>query len=297
LLATDKEILIAPAMNVRMWNNPATQDNINLLVRRGIHHIGPEDGEMACGEFGPGRMAEPETILQAIIDRLSAKRPLHGISALVTSGPTYEPLDPVRFIGNRSSGKQGHAIAAALAARGASVTLVTGPVALPDPTGVRTIHVETAVEMLNACSAALPVDLAVCAAAVSDWSAVRIQSGKIKKQDNKSPPALQLKENPDILAALSRGQQRPKLVVGFAAETENLVANAAQKRLAKGCDWIVANDVARETVFGAEENRITLVKPNSTEEWALMSKQHVAERLADEIARFLPPAALSTAAE
>ena len=297
LLATDKEILIAPAMNIRMWNNPATQDNINLLSRRGIHRIGPEDGEMACGEFGPGRMAEPEIILQAIIERLSANRPLHGISALVTSGPTYEPLDPVRFIGNRSSGKQGHAIAAALAARGASVTLVTGPVALPDPAGVQTIHVETAVEMLNACTAALPVDLAVCAAAVSDWSAATIQSGKIKKQGNKSPPELQLKENPDILATLSRGPLRPKLVIGFAAETENLLVNASQKRLAKGCDWIVANDVARETVFGADENRVTLVKENITEEGALMSKQHVAGRLADEIARFLPLTALSTAAE
>lgn len=296
LLATDKDILIAPAMNVRMWTNAATQANISLLESRGIHRVGPGDGEMACGEFGPGRMADPEDILQAIIGKLSASLSLRGVRALVTSGPTYEPLDAVRFIGNRSSGKQGHAIAAALAARGAIVTLVTGPVALPDPSGVHTIHVETAADMLKACTESLPVDVAVCAAAVGDWSAKALHPGKIKKQPGKAPPDLQLKENPDILATISRGATRPKLVIGFAAETENLVAAASAKRLAKGCDWIVANDVGRDAIFGTDQNRVVLIKGDSTEEWPLMSKQEVAEKLAGQIASSLPGAALSVAA-
>lgn len=297
LLATDKKILIVPAMNVRMWDNAATKDNISLLSSRSIQRVGPEDGEMACGEFGPGRMAEPETIFQAITDMLSANLPLRGMRALVTSGPTYERLDSVRFIGNRSSGKQGHAIAAALAAQGAAVTLVTGPVALPDPAGVRTIHVETAADMLNACTASLPVEIAICAAAVSDWSAITIYPGKIKKQNGKAPPDLQLKENPDILATLSRGPQRPKLVIGFAAETENLLSAASSKRLAKGCDWIVANDVGREMIFGADENRIVLIKADSAEDWPLMKKNDVARKLVDHIAQSLSGAMLSAAAE
>ncbi|MGZ9096812.1 MAG: bifunctional phosphopantothenoylcysteine decarboxylase/phosphopantothenate--cysteine ligase CoaBC [Micavibrio sp.] len=297
LLATDKKIVIVPAMNVRMWDNAATQDNISLLESRGIHRVGPEDGEMACGEFGPGRMAEPESILQAITEIFTANLPLRGIRALVTSGPTYEPLDSVRFIGNRSSGKQGHAIASALAAQGANVTLVTGPVALPDPAGVQTIHIETAADMLAACTKSLPVDVAVCAAAVSDWSATAIHPGKIKKQKGAPPPDLQLKENPDILATLSRSPQRPKLVIGFAAETENLLSAAKAKRLAKGCDWIVANDVGRDVIFGADQNRIVLIKAESAEEWSLMKKDDVARKLVDHIAQSLSGTILSAAAE
>ncbi|HEY8190775.1 MAG TPA: bifunctional phosphopantothenoylcysteine decarboxylase/phosphopantothenate--cysteine ligase CoaBC, partial [Alphaproteobacteria bacterium] len=218
VLATDKPVLIAPAMNVRMWENAATQDNIRLLERRGIKRVGPNDGDMACGEFGPGRMSEPEDILSAITDFFARRKSLAGFSALVTSGPTYEPLDPVRFIGNRSSGKQGHAIAAALAAWGADVTLVAGPVNLPDPSGVKIIHVETAQQMLDACNNALPANIAVCAAAVCDWSAATPQDQKIKKRGGSAPPDIKLKENPDILAVLSRpGPNRPKLVIGFAA--------------------------------------------------------------------------------
>lgn len=284
LLAADKDILIAPAMNHRMWTNPATRDNIALLARRGIHAIGPDDGEMACGEYGPGRMADPEMILQAIIKKLSTDLPLKGVKALVTSGPTYEPLDPVRFIGNRSSGKQGHAIAAALAAQGAEVTLVTGPVSLPDPHGVKTIHIETAAQMLESCNTALPVDIAVCAAAVSDWSAASIATQKIKKQGNAMPPTLQLQENPDILTGLSRSTQRPNLVIGFAAETENLIETAKQKRIAKGCDWIVANDVGREAIFGSDDNRVVIITADSAEEWDKMSKTALAQKLADRIA-------------
>lgn len=285
LLAANKDIIVVPAMNHCMWNNPATQDNIALLNSRGIQHIGPDDGEMACGEYGPGRMVEPESILQAIIARLSANLPLSGVKALVTSGPTYEPIDPVRFIGNRSSGKQGHAIATALAAKGADVTLITGPVALPDPSGVATIHVETAAEMLAASLNTLPCDIAVCAAAVSDWSAANIETQKIKKQNGDLPPLLQLQENPDILATLSHHSQRPKLVIGFAAETENLIPSGQKKRLSKGCDWVVANDVGREAIFGADQNRVTLLSEDAAEEWDKMSKKAVAEKLVEKIIR------------
>lgn len=285
LLAANKDILVVPAMNHCMWNNPATQDNIALLNKRGILHIGPDEGEMACGEYGPGRMAEPEAILQAVTAYFSANLPLAGYKALVTSGPTYEPLDPVRFIGNRSSGKQGHAIARALAARGADVTLITGPVALPDPSGMTIIHVETAAEMLAASLNALPSDIAVCAAAVSDWSAATIETQKIKKQNGHLPPQLQLQENPDILATLSKHAQRPKLVIGFAAETENLIQSGQKKRLNKGCDWIIANDVGREEIFGADENRVVLLFEDATEEWDKMSKNAVAEKIADKITR------------
>jgi phosphopantothenoylcysteine decarboxylase/phosphopantothenate--cysteine ligase len=287
ILATDKPVMIAPAMNVRMWDNAATQDNIRLLERRGLRRIGPCDGDMACGEFGPGRMSEPEDILNAITDFFTRQKSLAGLSALVTSGPTHEPLDPVRFIGNRSSGKQGHAIAAALAAWGADVTLITGPVSLPDPPGVRTVHIETAQQMLGACNDTLPVDIAVCAAAVSDWSAVLPRDQKIKKRGDSTPPDIKLKENPDILATLSRlGPRRPKLVVGFAAETENLLEEAAKKRRAKGCDWIVANDVAAHPVFGADDNRVILLDGKDAEEWPRMSKQAVAERLCARISGF-----------
>ena len=287
LQAADKDILVVPAMNHRMWSHAATQENMAILRQRGIAVIGPEDGDMACGEYGPGRLAEPETILSAITEKLSASRPLQGFKALVTSGPTYEPLDPVRFIGNRSSGKQGHAIAAALAARGASVTLITGPVALPDPLGVMTIHVETAAEMLDACLKTLPADIAVCVAAVSDWSASAIAPAKIKKKTGEQPPALTLRENPDILATLSRHESRPRLVIGFAAETENLIEAGRKKRLTKNCDWIVANDVGQETIFGADENRIVLITENAAEEWDKMPKTALATKLADRIAETL----------
>jgi phosphopantothenoylcysteine decarboxylase/phosphopantothenate--cysteine ligase len=287
LLATDKPVLIAPAMNHRMWLNPATQDNIRRLEQRGITRIGPEDGDMACGEYGPGRMAEPETILAAIAGFFAKDQPLAGKSALVTSGPTHEPIDPVRFIGNRSSGKQGHAIATALAALGADVTLVTGPVSLADPDGIKTIHIETAEQMLHACQAALPVDIAICAAAVGDWSPLALADNKIKKQTGKTPLDLKLKENPDILATLSRpGPTRPKLVIGFAAETENLLANAQAKLKSKGCDWILANDVS-QNVFGANENSVILVRSQGQENWEKSDKSEIACRLSQKIVQNL----------
>ncbi len=301
LLASDKPVFIAPAMNHMMWQNPATQANIKLLRSRGIFQIGPDEGEMACGETGEGRMAEPKEILEALLKALSPRGEglglsaealakadegeLTGLTALVTSGPTYEPLDPVRFIGNRSSGKQGHAIAAALASRGAAVTLITGPVALPDPADVNTIHVETAVEMLDACRKALPADIAVCAAAVSDWSATTVLTHKIKKRGDRMPPDIKLKENPDILSTLAHSaRKRPKLVIGFAAETENLLDSAAAKRNAKGCDWIVANLVDNGKVFGRDENHVYLITESGAEEWDKTDKQTVAAKLADRIA-------------
>lgn len=233
-------------------------------------------------------MSEPEEILQAAASFFSKSLPLNGYKALVTSGPTYEPLDPVRFIGNRSSGKQGHAIAQALAKAGADVTLVTGPVSIDDPKGVTTIHVETAVEMHDACRKALPADIAVCAAAVSDWSATTIQSQKIKKQGDKTPPNIQLKENPDILAALSQNPaKRPTLVIGFAAETENLIESATSKRRNKGCDWIVANDVSNDengqNVFGSDQNHVYLINGSGTEEWQQAGKIEIAEKLVNRI--------------
>lgn len=286
ILATDKPVLVAPAMNVRMWNHAATQDNMKLLEQRGIIRVGPDDGEMACGEYGPGRMAEPETILSAIEKFFSANKPLAGRSALVTSGPTYEPIDPVRFIGNRSSGKQGHAIAIALADLGADVTLVTGPVALPDPSGIKTIHVETAAEMLAACHAALPADIAICAAAVADWAPETALDQKIKKRGDKNPSDLKLKENADILATLSKGANRPTLVIGFAAETENLLDAAKSKLKSKGCDWIIANDVSTG-VFGADQNTVILVTANNSEEWEKAAKDEIARKLAQRIADFI----------
>jgi len=238
---------------------------------------------MACGEYGPGRLAEPPVILEAIIAALGLAGPLKGRRAVVTSGPTHEPIDPVRYIANRSSGKQGHAIAAALAALGAAVTLVSGPVALADPAGVQTVHVETAAEMFAAVQAALPADIAVCAAAVGDWRAAAEVPQKIKKSG--APPALHLAENPDILAHISKaGNSRPKLVVGFAAETENLADYAAAKRLRKGCDWIVANNVGGTGIMGGDENEILLVKADGSESWARMDKAAVARALAARIA-------------
>jgi len=287
LLATDKPVLIAPAMNVRMWRHPATRRNLARLAADGVLSIGPSEGEMACGEFGMGRMAEPDAIVAAIGAALGAEGPrLDGRRALVTSGPTHEAIDPVRYLANRSSGKQGHAIAAALARLGARVTLVSGPSAEPDPPGVATVRVESARDMLAACEAALPADVAVCAAAVADWRPAEARPTKVKK-DGK-PPALALVENPDILAALSRrNKRRPALVIGFAAETENLIANACAKLAAKGCDWIVANDVGSGTTFGGEDNAVHLVRNGKVEAWPRASKAEVAARLAKRIARHL----------
>ncbi len=286
LLAADKPIMVVPAMNHMMWENAATQDNIATLQKRGFLQVGPCPGDMACGETGMGRMSEPEEILGAILSFFNEAKPLSGLSALVTSGPTYEPLDPVRFIGNRSSGKQGHAIAAALAAQGADVTLVTGPVTLDDPAGVKTIHVETAVEMLSACRKALPVDIAICAAAVSDWSAAAVLKHKIKKRGDRIPPDIKLKENPDVLSAIANTpRKRPGLVIGFAAETENLIEFAQEKRTSKNCDWILANDVGgKNKVFGADENHVYLVTDEGAENWNKSSKKAVAEKLASRIA-------------
>jgi len=294
LLATDKDTLAAPAMNVRMWQHPATQANLATLSQRGVRFVGPDDGDMACGEYGPGRMAEPAAILDAIADYFARGRPLAGRSALVTSGPTHEPIDPVRYLANRSSGKQGHAIAGALARLGAATTLVTGPTHLPDPAGVRVTRVERARDMLAACQAALPVDVAVCAAAVADWRTGDAAAQKLKRGD-RDELSLRLEQNPDILAALSAaGNQRPSLVVGFAAETERVIEHARAKRARKGCDWIVANDVSAETgTFGGDDNTVHLIgeADSAPETWPRMSKQAVAEQLAERIAEHLGAAA------
>ncbi len=287
LLATDKPVLVAPAMNVRMWSHPATVANMALLRARGVHVVGPTEGAMACNEFGYGRLSEPTDILAAIEALLEPEAgPLAGRHVLVTSGPTHEPIDPVRYIANRSSGQQGHALATALVARGARVTLVHGPVSLPSPVGAHAIAVETAAEMLAACQAALPADAAVCAAAVADWRIDRVAAGKIKKQPGGSPPTLSLVQNPDILATLAAaGPARPRLVVGFAAETEDVVAHAAEKRVRKNVDWIVANDVRPETgIMGGLDNQVTLVSAAGPEAWPSMRKTEVADRLADRIA-------------
>jgi phosphopantothenoylcysteine decarboxylase/phosphopantothenate--cysteine ligase len=290
LLATDKPVLVAPAMNVRMWEHPATQANMALLRQRGVQVVGPDEGAMACNEYGFGRLAEPPAIRDAIAAMLTPQsHPLAGRHALVTSGPTQEPIDPVRYIANRSSGRQGHAIAAALAGLGARVTLVSGPVAVPDPPGVALRHVETAAQMLEACRLALPADVAVCAAAVADWRVANAGSHKLKKQPGRDAPTLALVPNPDILATLSaQGPARPRLVVGFAAETDDLLDNAAAKLARKGCDWMVANDVSPETgIMGGTENVIHLVTATGTEHWPRLSKQAVAERLAERIAQAL----------
>ncbi|WP_293855930.1 bifunctional phosphopantothenoylcysteine decarboxylase/phosphopantothenate--cysteine ligase CoaBC [uncultured Alsobacter sp.] len=290
LLATDKPVLVAPAMNVRMWEHAATRRNVAQLKADGIAFVGPDDGEMACGEFGPGRMAEPEMIAAAAIAMLDQgrDRPLAGRRVLVTSGPTHEPIDPVRYIANRSSGKQGHAIAAACAALGADVTLVSGPVTIPDPPGVRTLHVETARAMLAAVEAALPVDAAVFCAAVADWRVDREGQEKLKK-DGSGPPSFAMVENPDILATVARlTQGRPGLVVGFAAETEKVIAHAQAKLARKGCDWIVANDVsAASGVMGGDSNTVHIVSRDAVESWPTMGKTEVARALARRIAEGL----------
>jgi phosphopantothenoylcysteine decarboxylase / phosphopantothenate---cysteine ligase len=289
LLATDKPVLVAPAMNPLMWAHPATQRNVKQLAADGVAIVGPELGEMAeSGEAGLGRMAEPMQILAAIEAALSTEKPLAGRHILVTSGPTLEPIDPVRFMSNRSSGKQGHAIAAAAARLGARVTLISGPVALPDPLGVTTKHIETAREMLAATEAALPADVAIFAAAVADWRTDGIAGEKIKKTKD-GAPKLDLVENPDILRTLSApGPRRPKLVVGFAAETQAVVENAKKKLANKGCDWIVANDVSPKTgTFGGDRNTVHLVSAAGVERWPELSKQDVAIRLVQMIAKSL----------
>ncbi|HEU0072154.1 MAG TPA: bifunctional phosphopantothenoylcysteine decarboxylase/phosphopantothenate--cysteine ligase CoaBC [Alphaproteobacteria bacterium] len=293
LLATDKPVLAAPSMNARMWDHPATRANIATLLARGTLFVGPGAGNLACGEVGDGRLAEVVDIVAAIESYFGAKAPLAGKRALVTSGPTFEAIDPVRFIGNRSSGKQGHAIAAALARLGADTTLVSGPVALADPAGVRVLRVESAREMLDACLAALPADVAVCAAAVADWRPATVADQKMKKGDSKAAPAVELIANPDILAALAApSNKRPGLVVGFAAETENVIKNAQAKRAKKACDWILANDVsAASGVFGGEENTIHLVSESAVEDWPRMAKDAVAEKLALRIADHFTKAA------
>ncbi|MEM7169198.1 MAG: bifunctional phosphopantothenoylcysteine decarboxylase/phosphopantothenate--cysteine ligase CoaBC [Pseudomonadota bacterium] len=292
LLATDKAILAAPAMNLRMWLHPATQANIKTLIDNGVTFVGPGEGPMACGEFGPGRLAEPEEIVTAIIARLGPTNDLAGLRALVTSGPTHEPIDPVRYIANRSSGRQGHAIAAALAQRGAETILVSGPTALPDPIGVHVNHIQSAEEMNQACLESLPVDVAVCAAAVADWRVASAANQKLKKGE-KSVPSLALTANPDILINLSRHEtQRPTLVVGFAAETERVVEQALDKRAKKGCDWILANDVSTGSeTFGGSENSIHFIHADGTDDWPRMSKVAVAQRLADQVVQFFNAAA------
>ena len=296
LLATDKKTLLAPAMNVRMWLHPAVQANVARLKGfdgfHGMAVVGPDEGEMACGEFGPGRMAEPAAILSAIEGLLAGPdgRALAGRKAVVTAGPTFEPIDPVRGLTNRSSGKQGYAIAAALAARGAEVTLVSGPTGLAVPVGVRRIDVETAMEMKAATEAALPADIAVLSAAVADWRVDTVAGGKIKKAPG-GPPTLALIENPDILAGIAKpGPNRPKLVIGFAAETTDLEANARSKLSRKGCDWIVGNDVSGH-VFGADGNTVLLVTKDGADAWPRLTKTEVAARLADRIADQFSPKA------
>ena len=290
LLATDKPVLIAPAMNVRMWHHAATQRNLQQLKRDGILVIGPNEGDMACGEYGLGRMAEPAEIVAAIEAALAPKpQPLRGKKVLITAGPTREAIDPVRYISNYSSGKQGYAIAAAAVALGAETVLVSGPVDLPIPPGVQMIPVTSADEMLTASEGELPCDIAIFAAAVADWRAAEEKNQKIKKDKN-SVASLQLVKNPDILQAIAkRSSMRPKLVVGFAAETENLLDNAREKLKKKGCDLIVANDVSKARgVFGGEQNTVQLVSASGVESWGLMSKQDVALRLMQHLAAQLP---------
>nr|WP_277348872.1 bifunctional phosphopantothenoylcysteine decarboxylase/phosphopantothenate--cysteine ligase CoaBC [Sneathiella limimaris] len=287
LMATDKPVVIAPAMNVRMWTHPATQRNLRQLEADGITVIGPDEGDMACGEFGPGRLVEPVFLATEIEKILNGAKsgPLSGKKVVVTAGPTHEPIDPVRYIANRSSGKQGYAIAASLAALGAEVTLVSGPTRLECPSGVDRIEVESASDMLAATEKALPADAAVFAAAVADWRVANAADQKVKKQAG-ALPDLKLAENPDILATISWLQKgRPSLVVGFAAETENVIENGKSKLSRKGCDWIVANDVSPATgTFGGDENQVHLITPKEVEDWPKKSKAEIADLIAARIA-------------
>ena len=287
LLATDKPVMIAPAMNVRMWLHDATQRNLEILKNDGITIINPNEGDMACGETGPGRMAEPVEIMEAVAEALMPKGPLKGLKALITAGPTHEPIDPVRYIANRSSGKQGYAIAEAIAGLGAETLLVSGPVNLPDPEGVRVIRVETALEMAAACEEALPSQIAIMTAAVADWRTTESAQEKIKKNTDNTPPSLELTENPDILAGIVAHSLRPDLIVGFAAETEQVMDHARAKFTRKGCDRLMANNVSPDTrVMGGDFNTIHFLTQTSEESWEMLSKQDVALRLADKIADY-----------
>ena len=288
LLATDKQILVAPAMNVRMWNHPSTRRNHDTLVADGVKFIGPNEGKMACGDYGPGRMSEPDEIADKA-ESILRQGPLNSIRAIITSGPTYEAIDPVRFIGNRSSGAQGSAIASALARLGADVTFITGPSTVNYPDGVKIVKVETADEMFSAVNEALPAEVAIFVAAVSDWKIENVQTQKIKKSSGQQAPSLVLAENKDILSYVSNlKQDRPKLVIGFAAESENILENASTKRSKKGCDWIVANDVSLGSgVMGGKSNKISLISETNTENWPDMSKENVAERLVEKISKHL----------
>ncbi|HEX4636836.1 MAG TPA: bifunctional phosphopantothenoylcysteine decarboxylase/phosphopantothenate--cysteine ligase CoaBC [Rhizomicrobium sp.] len=290
LLATDKKVLMAPAMNMRMWQSASVKRNRASLEKDGVLFVGPNDGEMACGEFGPGRMAEPLEIVAAIEQALATKGALAGVKALVTAGPTREPVDPVRFLANHSSGKQGYAIADALMRAGAETTLISGPVSLAPPDGVTLRRVTTAREMLAACEAALPADVLVMAAAVADWRPDIAANSKIKKSTDRIVPLIKLVENPDILATLAQSAQRPRLVIGFAAETDDVVQNAVHKRARKGADWIIANDVSGD-VMGGDRNRVHLVSQAGVEDWPEMSKNEVGARLAARIAEALKGAA------
>ncbi|PCJ02833.1 MAG: bifunctional phosphopantothenoylcysteine decarboxylase/phosphopantothenate--cysteine ligase CoaBC [Alphaproteobacteria bacterium] len=292
LLAANKPVLLAPGMNPEMWENTATQVNITTLKERGVMFTGPNNGEMACGETGLGRMSEPEEIFTAITDFFFEK-PLKGYTALVTSGPTYEPLDPVRFLGNRSSGKQGYAIATALRNAGANVTLITGPTNLPDPQGMTITNIQTANDMLKACTNTLPVNIAICAAAVSDWCVDAPSAQKIKKTDDNNIPKLRLKQTPDILKMISaHPKNRPELVIGFAAETQNLEKNAKAKLKKKGCDWIIANEVGIdengiEKTFGSDENQIYFITQDQNEKWNRASKDAIAQKLVQQIINYM----------
>ena len=297
LLATDKRVLAAPSMNLRMWLHPATQRNVATLRGDGMLFVGPGDGAMACGEFGPGRMSEPLEIVAAVEAALAGDTtlplplakpgPLAGLRVIVTSGPTHEPIDPVRYIANRSSGKQGHAIAQAAGAAGASVLLVSGPVTVPDPAGVQTIHVETARQMLEAVEAALPADIFIGAAAVADWRVGAALVEKLKKGAS-GPPTLGLVENPDILATVASHARRPRLVVGFAAETEKVIDHAQAKLARKKCDLIVANDVSPATgVMGGDANTVHLVSKSGVETWPTLPKAEVAQRLIAQLAALM----------
>ena len=288
LLATDKQILVAPAMNVRMWNHPSTRRNHDTLVADGVKFIGPNEGKMACGDYGPGRMSEPDEIADKA-ESILRQGPLNSIRAIITSGPTYEAIDPVRFIGNRSSGAQGSAIASALVRLGADVTFITGPSTVNYPDGVKIVKVETADEMFSAVNKALPAEVAIFVAAVSDWKIENVQRQKIKKSSGQKAPSLVLAENKDILSYVSNlKQDRPKLVIGFAAESENILENASTKRGKKGCDWIVANDVSLGSgVMGGKSNKVSLISETNTENWPDMSKENVAERLVEKILKYL----------
>ena len=292
LLASDRPIAIAPAMNPVMWNHPATQANLATLQQRGVRVWGPEAGDMACGENGLGRLSDPEAILQEITslfrsENLLPKATLAGRHALVTAGPTHEPIDPVRYIANRSSGRQGYAIADALSKAGACVTLVSGPCTLSAPPGVKIEHVQTATEMHKAVMTALPADIAVMTAAVGDWRPQTPESAKIKKAGNKAAPTLQLTENPDILADLCQHKTRPALVIGFAAESEQALTHAAAKYQAKGCDWLLVNDIgARPEIFGGPQNQVTLITPEGQDPWPLMLKSDVAQQLSNKISAY-----------